>query len=105
MHILPKEQFLPYFDECLQFIEDNIVEHDVTMFSRLEYERFRRVRDYFVSTQYDDAKLREGRMDFYNWFSEYDERRGTNFLETFPEYTDFWEQCKAESDNLIFRSR
>lgn len=105
MHILPKEAFLPYFDQCLEFIEDNIVEEDTKMFSRLEYERFRRVRDYFASTQYDDARVREGRIDFYNWFSEYDERRGTNFLETFPEYEAFWEMCKAESDNLIFRSR
>lgn len=94
MHILPKEEFMPYFDECLQFIADNMDESDTKKFSKLEYERFRRVRDYFASTQYDDAKVREGRIDFYNWFTEYDRRRGANFLEMFPEYENFWNECK-----------
>lgn len=101
MHILPKEQFLPYFDECLQFIQDNIDEHDNTKFSQLEYERFRRVRDYFANEQYTEDKVRQGRKDFYNWFTEYDRRRGTNFLETFPEYADFMAMCKDIADEEI----
>ena len=80
MHILPKEEFLPYFDDILDFIRDNVVEDDRTMFSELEYERFRRVRDYFESTQYDDAKIKEGRIDFYNWFTEYDDTLGGTSL-------------------------
>lgn len=94
MHILPKEEFLPYFDDILQFISDNIVEDDRTKFSKLEYERFRRVRDYFATEQYSNERIREGRIDFYNWFTEYDRRRGTNFLETFPEMENFWNLCK-----------
>jgi pyruvate-formate lyase-activating enzyme len=94
MHLLPKEEFLPYFDDILQFIDDNVVEDDRTKFSRLEYERFRRVRDYFASTQYDAEKIRRGRIDFYKWFKEYDKRRDTNFLETFPEMENFWNLCK-----------
>jgi len=101
MHILPKEEFLPYFDECLQFIKDNIVEDDTKMFSELEYERFRRVRDYFANTQYDSRKIEQGRIDFYNWFTEYDKRRDVNFLETYPEYTDFWNLCKETAENQI----
>lgn len=101
MHILPKEEFLPYFDECLQFIKDNIVEDDTKMFSELEYERFRRVRDYFAEVQYDDAKIAQGRKDFYNWFTEYDQRRDVNFLETFPEYENFWNLCKETAENVI----
>jgi organic radical activating enzyme len=94
MHILPKEEFMPYFDDCLKFIQDNIDESDTKKFSEIEYERFRRVRDYFASTQYDEARVREGRIDFYNWFTEYDRRRGTDFLKTFPEYENFWNECK-----------
>lgn len=94
MHILPKAEFMPYFDDCLQFISDNIDESDTKKFSEIEYERFRRVRDYFASTQYDEARVKEGRIDFYNWFTEYDRRRDTNFLQTFPEYENFWNQCK-----------
>jgi len=94
MHILPKEEFLPYFDKILQFIDDNRDENDMTKFSDLEYERFRRVRDYFATVQYDEHKVEQGRMDFYHWFAEYDRRRNVNFLETFPEMENFWNLCK-----------
>jgi organic radical activating enzyme len=95
MQILPKEDFLPYFDEILKFIDDNRDENDRTKFSDLEYERFRRVRDYFATVNYDEHRIQEGRKDFYNWFTEYDKRRKVNFLETFPEMKNFWETCKA----------
>lgn len=99
MNILPKEEFLPYFDETLQFIADNLDDDDVTKFDSLEYEKFRRVRDYFATTQYDEHRVNEGRVDFYNWFMEYDKRRGTNFLETFPDMENFWNLCKELSQD------
>lgn len=101
MHILPKEEFLHYFDDILDFIKQNIVEEDRTMFSELEYERFRRVRDYFATVQYDADTVNTGRIDFYKWFSEYDRRRGTNFLETFPEMENFWNLCKELAQDEI----
>ena len=99
MLILPKDKFLPYFDAILKFVEDNKEEGNLTKFSDLEYERFRRVRDYFAATNYDDEKLLEGRKDFYNWFTEYDNRRGENFLETFPEMKEFFDECKQLVNN------
>jgi organic radical activating enzyme len=98
IHILPKDKFLPYFDDILQFINDNIDESDRTKFSKLEYERFRRVRDYFASEHYSEDRINEGRIDFYNWFTEYDRRRGTNFLDTFPEMTEFYNLCKHTAE-------
>ena len=38
-------------------------------------------------------KIKRDRADFFKFFSEHDARRGTNFLETFPEMEDFWELC------------
>ena len=32
---------------------------------------------------------------FYEWIQQYDKRRGTNFVETFPEMNNFLEDCKA----------
>ena len=75
MHLLPKEEFTPYLDECMQFISDNLDNNDTTKFDDIEFERFRRLRDYFVTTQYDEHRLNEGRIDFYNWFNEYDRRK------------------------------
>lgn len=99
MQILPKDEYLSHFDTILTFISDNMDEDDSTKFSQLEYERFRRVRDYFATVHYDDNKITEGRIDFYNWFTEYDRRRGTNFLETFPDMTPFWNTCKDLANN------
>jgi organic radical activating enzyme len=98
MQILPKEKFLPYFDDILKYIENNTNESDPTKFSELEYEKFRRVRDYFATVNYSDDLLKEGRADFFNWFTEYDRRRKTNFLQTFPEMEEFWSSCKKEAD-------
>lgn len=101
IQILPKDKFLPHFDKILKFIDENRDEDDRTKFSNLEYERFRRVRDYFSSVDYDEAKVKEGRKDFYNWFTEYDRRRNTNFLETFPDMVEFWEECKNIDSSRI----
>lgn len=97
MMILPKEEFLPYFDKILQFINDNKDDHDPTKFTELEYQKFRRVRDYFATVSYDEERVKEGRIDFYNWFIEFDRRRNVNFLDTFPEMEGFYKQCQALS--------
>lgn len=44
---------------------------------------------------YDD-EVRKNRTRFYNFVDEYDKRRDTNFLNTFPEYVDFYNLCKEE---------
>lgn len=94
MNILPKDMFMPYMTECLDYIKENVDDSDPTMFQTVEYEKFRRVHDYMKTSDYGEEKLEEGRRDFYLWFKEYDRRRETNFLETFPEYEEFYLQCK-----------
>lgn len=94
MNILPKDEFMPYMEECLSFMKANSVEEDLTTFSEMECLKFERVVEYMRMSNYGDEKLKEGRKDFANWFDEYDRRRGTNFLSTFPEYRNFYERCK-----------
>ena len=96
MNILPKEEFMPYMYSHLKFIEDNVDDNAAGKFTSLEYEKFRRVVDYMETTVYSDDKLREGRKDFYNWFTEYDRRRNTDFVATFPAMVDFYNKCKDE---------
>jgi hypothetical protein len=40
--------------------------------------------------------IRKNRTRFYDFITEYDRRRDTNFLETFPEYKEFFELCEKE---------
>jgi organic radical activating enzyme len=96
INILPKEEFMPYMEESLQFIKDNIEDGNCNKFSTIEYEKFHRVVDYMKNTHYDEDKLKEGRKDFYNFFTAMDERRGTDFYETFPEMFDFMDRCANE---------
>lgn len=94
MNILPKDEFMPYMHNHLQFIKDNMNNLDRTKFSEMEYEKFRRVVDYMEKTTYTKERIREGRTDFYNWFTEYDIRRKTNFIKTFPELENFYTACR-----------
>jgi len=94
MNILPKEEFMTYMYNHLNFIKDNLDDNNRFKFSELEYEKFLRVVKYMETTNYSNDKLTEGRKDFYNWFNEYDRRRGTNFEETFPQLRNFLEMCK-----------
>ena len=36
----------------------------------------------------------QNKKNFYAFFNEHDRRRQTNFLNTFPEMEEFWEECK-----------
>jgi organic radical activating enzyme len=94
MNILPKEDFMSYMYDHLNFIKNNLDDKDRSKFSELEYEKFLRVVKYMETTHYSEEKLLEGRRDFYNWFTEYDRRRGTDFKKTFPELVEFIERCR-----------
>lgn len=94
INILPKDEYLFYMEESLDFIQKNIDDYDVTKFSTVEFEKFRRVVDYMTTTVYPNEKIREGRKDFYHWFATLDQRRGTDFVNTFPEMKQFYLDCE-----------
>lgn len=39
------------------------------------------------------------RADFYRFFKHHDTRRGTDFLTTFPEMKEFWDECRYHAQN------
>lgn len=94
MNILPKDDYLPYLESHLEFIKENVDNSRKDKFNDLEYEKFRRVVDYFKTTSYDQPKLDQGRRDFWKFFKEQDRRRGVDFENTFPEMADFFSLCQ-----------
>jgi hypothetical protein len=72
---------------------------------------FRGFKDYEIQRlRRDIAWMKEGcnldptyvklqRADFYRFFNEHDKRRHTNFLETFPQMKEFWDECKYYAQN------
>ena len=98
INILPKDSYVSYFDSHLDFIKQNITD-DKHGFSNLEYEKFRRVVDYFKNTNYDEQRVKQGRQDFIKFFGEQDRRRKINAEQTFPEMKEFFDICFRESIN------
>ena len=88
MNILT-DDFMPYMDNTLQYIKDR-----PEWFSEFEYEKFKRVVDYMRVNTIDATIIKQGRRDFYSFFTENDRRLGTDLLKLFPEYTDFYYLCK-----------
>lgn len=63
-------------------------------FSDFEISKVQRLIDWVKS---DTGFNRELAMEnFYLFFSQHDQRRGTNFLNTFPELENFWNKCEEK---------
>jgi len=85
---------MPFMHNHLNFIKNNLDDKDRTKFSELEFEKFKRVVHYMETTNYTEDRIKEGRKDFFNWFNEYDKRRGTDLIATFPLLEEFYNECK-----------
>ena len=92
LQILP-ESYAAILDRTADWMELNM-DHRAG-FRDFEVQRLRR----------DIAWMREGqrrdttreRADFYRFFSEHDRRRGTDFLRSFPQMRQWWEECQAHA--------
>jgi organic radical activating enzyme len=63
-------------------------------FKDFEINKVERLIDWVKTENNFDKSL--AMKNFYMYFIEHDKRRGTNFLETFPELTEQWNKCKDE---------
>jgi hypothetical protein len=98
--------------QSLQILPESYVEQLehlwAWMIRQIETEntRFQGFKDYEIARlDRDIAWMRDGQQlpkeyvdtnkaDFYRFFSEHDRRRGTNFLQTFPEMVTWWKECE-----------
>jgi hypothetical protein len=64
-----------------------------------DYELDRLDRDIAWMRSAQDQDHSRAKADFYRFFSEHDRRRGTNFLETFPEMKSWWAECEYHARN------
>ena len=69
-------------------------------FKDYEVQRMRRDIDWMKEgRKLDPAYVKLQRADFYRFFHEHDQRRETDFLKTFPEMKEFWNECKYYAKN------
>ena len=69
-------------------------------FKDYEVQRMRRDIDWMKEGRnLDPGYVKLQRADFYRFFNEHDKRRQTNFLDTFPEMKEFWNECEYYAKN------
>jgi len=66
--------------------------HEYVGFSDTEVQKIKRLYDYAISE--DDFDIETNRNDFITFVDEHDNRRGTNFIETFPEFKKLYDDVK-----------
>jgi len=64
-------------------------------FKDYEVQRMRRDIDWMQQGRnLDPEYVKLQRADFYRFFNEHDKRRSTDFIKTFPEMQEFWDECR-----------
>lgn len=98
VNILPVE-YQEKVKKLVEFIADNRAEKIQTRWGFFDFEESKMARTYqWMKQDLPKEMIIKERINFYRYFSEYDKRRGTSFLGSFPEMKNFWEECKRLSD-------
>lgn len=96
MQILP-ESYAAHLEDIRDWMTKNIETEQSRLHGFKDYEIQRIDRDiaWVQSGQHLDPEyVKMCKADFYRFFNEHDRRRGTNFLNTFPEMRDWWMECQ-----------
>lgn len=86
-----KELILEYSKKAFYYATPEF-NHDHFGFSDVEVQKIKRLYDYAISK--DGFDVKKNRNDFVLFVDEHDKRRGTNFLEAFPEFKNLYENVK-----------
>ena len=88
------ESYVQKLESVRDWMSQNLTTSDNLHHGFKDYEVARLDRDiaWMRSAQSQDHSL--ARADFYRFFREHDCRRGTDFLQTFPEMRSWWAECE-----------
>jgi organic radical activating enzyme len=96
LQILPPA-YVGILERTADWMELNIETPDAPFqgFKDYEVQRLRRDIDWMKEgCNLDPKYVKLQRADFYRFFTEHDSRRDTDFLQTFPEMTQWWKECE-----------
>jgi organic radical activating enzyme len=97
LQILPPA-YVSILERTADWMELNLEKSDDPFhgFKDYEVQRLRRDIDWMRAGQQLDAEyVKQQRADFYRFFNEHDNRRGTDFIKTFPQMTEWWRECES----------
>ena len=92
LQILP-ESYAQKLDDVADWMEEHQgYKHG---FKDFEIQRMRRTIAWMrEGQQLDREYIKQQKRNFFLFFNEHDKRRGTNFLQTFPEMESWWLECR-----------
>jgi organic radical activating enzyme len=101
LQILPPV-YSSHLERVADWMELNLETADTPFRGFKDYEVQRMRRDIAwmkEGSNLDSEYVKMQRADFYRFFNEHDKRRQTNFLETFPQMKEFWDECRYHAQN------
>lgn len=95
IQVLP-DSFLKNMEEIVDFIEANqLGDHPAGGgFTAVQKSQAKRILELMRIGITPETKL-SLQKKFYEFFSEHDRRRNTDFVKTFPEMAQFWDECRS----------
>jgi organic radical activating enzyme len=100
LQILP-ESYCKELEKLWIWMTHNVETEDTRFQGFKDYELNRLDRD--IAWMRDGQKLDkqfidQQKADFFRFFNEHDQRRGTQFLNTFPEMKEWWDECRYQAN-------
>ena len=93
LQILP-ESYAVQLEQVRDYMQAHMVTEQNPLHGFKDYEVQRLERDIAWMRQGQQQDNTQARADFYRFFNEHDQRRNTNFLQTFPEMSAWWAECE-----------
>lgn len=94
VNVLPSS-YQAQVQDLVQFVADNHSRKLKKRWGFFDFENVKMARTLqWMQSPLPAHRLAFERAAFYRYFQAHDLRRNTNFLATFPEMADFWEECR-----------
>ena len=94
VQVLPKGWEKAVYQQAKQadFLGVPVFDYSYIGYSDIEIQKIKRTYDW-MKAPVDEKRLKTQRRNFGHYFRAHDERRGTDFCKTFPEFADFYHEC------------
>jgi hypothetical protein len=100
IQVLPPE-YQRYLEDAIKFMLTNKANEDIIDycgFKDFEIDKLKRNLEWMKEgAKLDEQQVLEAKANFYRFFTQHDSRRGTVFLNTFPELQEWWRECEEAS--------
>lgn len=99
VRLLPEEMKFQV-KKALDFMEENRMRgEDLCGFNEWEINKMKALWHWLKASPLPERNLQAHRAQLYEFFKEYDRRKGLNFSETYPELSEFYQECQQCSEN------